>query len=173
VIKATPPRLYLRERDTVPIVPEAGWAPGPVWTDRENLAPTAVRTPDRPACSQSLYRLNHSGQYRLINFELFSKHAQTLRKKRLATVCTALHKLHSCLYTRRFVSLVWIQQLRLLVLLDGNYPAKTFLVRVISGFRRDVDEIGALLRCYAASSDSPVPTFRENLSVPSSRVKKS
>jgi len=28
-----------RERDPVPLVQEAGWAPGPVWTGAENLAP--------------------------------------------------------------------------------------------------------------------------------------
>ena len=44
---------------------------------------------------------------------------------------------------------------------------------VISGFSHDVDEIFALLGYYAALSGSPVPTFRDNLSVPSSRVKKS
>jgi hypothetical protein len=44
---------------------------------------------------------------------------------------------------------------------------------IISGFRRDVDEICALLGCYAASNGNPLPTFRDNVSVPSSRVKKS
>jgi hypothetical protein len=42
--------------------------------------------------------------------------------------------------------------------------------RVISGFRRDVDEIYALLGYYAALSGSSVPTFRGNQSVPSSGV---
>jgi hypothetical protein len=28
-----------RETDPVPIVQEAGWAPGPVWTGAKNLAP--------------------------------------------------------------------------------------------------------------------------------------
>ena len=37
---------------------------------------------------------------------------------------------------------------------------------VISGFRRDVHEICALLGCYAALSGISVPTFRENLSGP-------
>ena len=41
----------------VPIVQGAGWAPGPVWAGAENLAPTSIRTPDRPARNQSLYRL--------------------------------------------------------------------------------------------------------------------
>ena len=31
--------------------------PGPVWTSAENLASTGIRSPDRPARSQSLYRL--------------------------------------------------------------------------------------------------------------------
>ena len=43
----------------VPIVQEAGWPPGPVWTDAENFAPTGIRSPDRPARSQSLYRLSY------------------------------------------------------------------------------------------------------------------
>ena len=44
---------------------------------------------------------------------------------------------------------------------------------VISGFHRDVVEIFALLGYYAALNGSSVLTFRDNLSVPSSRVKKS
>jgi hypothetical protein len=43
----------------VPIVQEAGWAPGPVWTGAENLAPTGIRSPERPTPSQSLYRLSY------------------------------------------------------------------------------------------------------------------
>ena len=46
-------------KDPVPIVQEAGWAPGPVWTGVENLAPTGIRSPDRPARSQSLYCLRY------------------------------------------------------------------------------------------------------------------
>ena len=42
-------------KDAVTIVQEAGWAPGPVWTGAENLAPTGIRSPDRPGRSQSLY----------------------------------------------------------------------------------------------------------------------
>jgi hypothetical protein len=42
----------------------------------------------------------------------------------------------------------------------------------ISGFPRDVDDICGLLGYYAASSGNPLPTFRENVSLPSSRVKK-
>ena len=41
-------------------------------------------------------------------------------------------------------------------------------VTVTSGFRRDVDVICSLLGYYAASSGNSVPTFRDNLSLPSS-----
>jgi len=39
VVNATPRPLYPRETDPVPIVQEAGWVPGPVWTGAESLAP--------------------------------------------------------------------------------------------------------------------------------------
>ena len=35
-------------KDPVPIVQEAGWAPGPVWTRAENLAPHRIRSPGCP-----------------------------------------------------------------------------------------------------------------------------
>ena len=43
----------------VPIVQEAGWAPEPVGTGTDNLAPTGIQTPDRTARSQSLYRVRY------------------------------------------------------------------------------------------------------------------
>jgi hypothetical protein len=42
---------------------------------------------------------------------------------------------------------------------------------LISGFRRDVDVICGLLGYYTASCANCLPTFRDNVSVPSSRVK--
>jgi hypothetical protein len=59
-VRVTPRPLSTPERDPVPIVQEAGWAPGQVWTGAENLASTGIRFPDRPARSQSLYRLSYS-----------------------------------------------------------------------------------------------------------------
>ena len=51
--------LFTPGKDLVPIVQEAGQASGPVWTGAENLAPTGIRSPDRPARRQSLYRLRY------------------------------------------------------------------------------------------------------------------
>jgi hypothetical protein len=47
------------------------------------------------------------------------------------------------------------------------------LQSLISGFRREVDEVCALMGCYAASSVNSLPTFRYKLSSSSSRVNKS
>ena len=45
------PVAFAPGEDTVPIVQEAGWAPGPAWIGAENLAPTGIRSPDPPAGS--------------------------------------------------------------------------------------------------------------------------
>ena len=54
-----PAALNRRERTGTQCT--GGWVgpSGPVWTSAENLAPTGIRSPDRPARSQSLYRLNY------------------------------------------------------------------------------------------------------------------
>ena len=45
------PGRFTPGKDLVPIVLEAGWAPGQVWRGAENLAPTGIPSPDRPAHS--------------------------------------------------------------------------------------------------------------------------
>ena len=62
-VSVTSRPLFTPGKDPVPIVQEAGWAPGPVWTGAENLTHTGVRSPDRPARSQSLYRLRYPTHY--------------------------------------------------------------------------------------------------------------
>jgi hypothetical protein len=58
-VSVMPQPLSTPGKDPVLIVQEAGWAPGPVWTGAENLASTGIRSPDRPAHSQSLYWLSY------------------------------------------------------------------------------------------------------------------
>jgi len=64
----TPPTASNPRKDPVPIVQEADWAPGSVWTGAENLEtlPKGIQSPDRPARNQSLYRLSYTNQ----NFNL-------------------------------------------------------------------------------------------------------
>ena len=63
-----PRPLFTPGKDPVPIVQEAGWTTRPVWTGAENIAPTGIRSPDRPDRSQSLYQLSYPA------------HDETLRK---------------------------------------------------------------------------------------------
>ena len=58
-VSVTPRPLFTPGKDPVPIVQEAKWAPGPAWTSAENLVPIGIRSPDRPAHNQSLYRLSY------------------------------------------------------------------------------------------------------------------
>ena len=53
------PAASTPRKDPVPIVQEAGWTPGPVWTGAENIAYIGFRSPDRPVRNQSLYRLSY------------------------------------------------------------------------------------------------------------------
>ena len=55
------PRLgrFTSGKGPVPIVLKAGWAPGSVWTGAENIVPTGIRSPDRPARNESPYRLSY------------------------------------------------------------------------------------------------------------------
>jgi len=58
-VSVTSRPLFTQGKDPVTIAQEAGWAPGPVWTGAENLAPTGIRSLDCPARSQSLYQLHY------------------------------------------------------------------------------------------------------------------
>ena len=58
VVSSTPRPHFSLEKDPVSILQEAGWAPGPVWTvGKSHLHGDSI--PDRPSCSQSLYRLSY------------------------------------------------------------------------------------------------------------------
>ena len=58
VVSSTTRPYFSRGKDLVPIVQEAGWAPGQVWTGGKSL-PTGIRSPDLPARIQSLCRLSY------------------------------------------------------------------------------------------------------------------
>jgi len=47
--------LFTPGKEPVSIVQKAGWAPWPVWTGADNLAPTGIRYPDRPASRYTDY----------------------------------------------------------------------------------------------------------------------
>ena len=45
--------------DPIHTVEEIGWTPGPVWMGAENLAPTGIRSLDRPARSECEKTVNY------------------------------------------------------------------------------------------------------------------
>ena len=55
---AHPGRTLPPGKDPVPLLQEAGWAPGPVWTGGKSR-PHRDSIQDRPARSQFLYRLSY------------------------------------------------------------------------------------------------------------------
>ena len=63
---------FTPDKNPVPILQETGWASEPVWIGEENFVPTRIRSPDRPACSESLYRLRDPGSnYSLSPFQKY------------------------------------------------------------------------------------------------------
>ena len=58
VVSSTPRPYFTPGKDPVPIIQEAGWAPGPVWTGGKSR-PHRDSIPDFPVRSQSLYRLSY------------------------------------------------------------------------------------------------------------------
>ena len=57
------PERFTPGKEPVPVIYEDGWDPGPIWTGAVNFASTGIRSPDRPARSESLYRLSYPGQW--------------------------------------------------------------------------------------------------------------
>ena len=58
--------------DPVPIVQEAGWAPGPVWTGGKSRR-HRDSIPDRPARGQSLYRLSYRAHEYILYILIISR----------------------------------------------------------------------------------------------------
>ena len=63
VVSSTPQLQFTPGKDQVPILQEAGWAPGPVWTGGKSR-PHRDSILDRPSHSQSLYRLSYPAHIR-------------------------------------------------------------------------------------------------------------
>ena len=114
------PAAHYPGKNTVPIIQEAGWAPGPFWTGAENLAPTGIRSPDRPVRSQSLYQLSYRDL--LVNVvgekkSLLCREFHTIYKNSTHSLFTVLTELFLKQYNIRRTPLI-----RTLVTWNANYP---------------------------------------------------
>ena len=73
MVSSTPRPHFTAGKDQVPTLQEAGWAPGPVWTGG-NSRPNRDSISDRPARSQSLYRLSYPAHVILYSTCKFSSY---------------------------------------------------------------------------------------------------
>jgi hypothetical protein len=69
------------------------WAPGPVWTCAKILAPTGIRSPDRPARSQLLYQLSYPAESNIHEYQeyfLGGKDGRFIDDNLIAFLCCCL-----------------------------------------------------------------------------------
>jgi hypothetical protein len=88
-VSVTTRPLFTPRKDPVTIVQETGWAPGPVWTGAENLAPPPgfdSRTVQPAAIRYTDYAIRPSKRLRLLEF-LDSRHMWVARLSALRTGC--------------------------------------------------------------------------------------
>ena len=99
VVSSTPRPHFTPGKDPVPILQEAGWAPEPLWTGGKSR-PHRDSIPDRPARSQSLYRLSYPAHIQLL------KQSIKIHRCVVNTVEVWLHVLgpYWCLYVALFGS---------------------------------------------------------------------
>jgi hypothetical protein len=138
--------------------PLCRWATVPVWTfwEHKALSPTGIRTLDGPGHSWSLKLQRCAGCY---NFGTIAGIPETL----------------AMFYTHLKISLLLAPPLTLTHAafhLRSEINTETCNIHTwCQASAREVAENCALLSYYAASSDNFRPTFRDNLSVPSSESK--
>ena len=89
VVGSTPRPDFTPGKDRVPILQEAGWAPGPVWTGGKSR-PHRDSIPDRPARSQSLYRLSYPAHYIYIYILIIHALCIVGWSKKLYTRCSTV-----------------------------------------------------------------------------------
>ena len=88
VVSSMPQPHFTPGKDPVPILQEAGWAPGSVWTGGK-FHPHRDSIPDHPAHRQSLCQLSYLAHYWIINFVIYwQSYAYTyIPFHRCCTVC--------------------------------------------------------------------------------------
>jgi len=74
VVSSMPRPHFTSGEEPVPILQETGWAPGTVWTGGKSR-PRRDSITDRPARSQSLYRLSYTAHVNSIDRSVLCKDA--------------------------------------------------------------------------------------------------
>ena len=129
-----------------------------------------------PALYDTSFHINHS-------VSCFHSAVFTFRSLARQTVITSLNNINWLLFKREHghfqVLKYWLKKASIVamwyatiaLLLKAPFRITGTLIReILTGFRRQVAENYSLFGYYAASSGNSPPTFRDNLSVPSSRT---
>ena len=85
MVSSTPRPYFTPGKDPVPILQEAGWAPGPVWRGGKSRR-HRDSIPDRPARSQSLYTLSYPA-----HISIYIRNLQYTFKITALCLCTQVH----------------------------------------------------------------------------------
>jgi hypothetical protein len=157
VVSSTPRLHFTLGENPVPSVQEAEWAPGPVWTGAENLAPTGILAPGHPARSQSLYRLSypahtdsvlntnhpniHTNVYLYMNLKSNSQETITLRF--ITVACLRVWHTRSCKSTlTRNQKCMWILLKRTHTRRNNKRRWRTWTCEICSRLSRHPNHMG-------------------------------
>jgi len=121
VVSSKPRPHFTPGKDPVPILREAGWAPGPVWTGGKSRS-HRYSIPDSPVCSQSLYRLSYKikgkvefTMYETANLKLICEESKTNATNNSCILRTSIWEV----WRRAYISHALILQQILMLLSDG------------------------------------------------------
>jgi len=96
VVSSTPRPHFTPGKDPVPILQEAGLAPGPVWTGEKISCPHRDSIPDRPAHSQWLHRLSYPAhEYIYIYIYIYIYRERERERERVTCI---LMYVYICIY---------------------------------------------------------------------------
>jgi len=113
VVSSTPRPHFTPGKDPVSILQEAGWTPGPVWKGGKSR-PHQDLIPDRPARSQSLYRLSYPAHIQWVHEAISLGMNGTGREadhsiphnsedtNEWNSTCTTPHAFMACIWTSLF-----------------------------------------------------------------------
>jgi len=99
LVSSTPRPHFTTGKDSVPIVQQARWAPGPVWTGGKSR-PLRYLIPESPARSHSLYRLSYpapASQCRY-NIDTVTQKSSIIKKLYFPEHSRSDHKFSTCIY---------------------------------------------------------------------------
>ena len=89
VVSSTPQPQITTGKHLLPILEEAWWAPGPVWMG-EKSRPHRDSIPDRPARSQSLYRLSYPAHGLVFSAEIIPDQKKKKLKESFYILCVSV-----------------------------------------------------------------------------------